>query len=156
MKATPKKPTTNLNFNSSLNNKTNMGKISNFTLKAPPKTNPNSLKNVVKVQETTPKKEIIRPYDTLEATPVTKKIHSSALLNLKTNKSLNSNNMGRVNSTHSTQPFQKIEHDFYVANTERGLWEKELQKNKTEKRIFSEKKNRQENVSNFGGINVVK
>jgi hypothetical protein len=142
MKANPK----NKSLSSQNVIKSNVGKN--------PKTNTTSLKNVGRLQETTWKNEINKFHGTLdwESTLVPKKLQSSPLINLNTN---NSNNLGRINTSNSIKPFQKVDHDFYVANTERGLWEKELQKNKTEKKIFSEKKIRQENLSNFGGINLV-
>ena len=74
--------------------------------------------------------------------------------NYKTNYSnYNSNIMGRINSL---QPFQKVDHDFYVEKTECSLWGKESNIIKAEKKIFSEKKLSNQNVSNFGGVNVVK
>jgi len=150
MKAPPK----NKSLSSQNVNKSGKGKNPNFNSKSFTNANATSFKNVVKLEEKTWQNAINKFHGTLEweSTLVPRKLQSSPLVNLKTD---NSKNLGKINTTNSITPFQKVEHDFYVTNTERGLWEKELQKNKTEKKIFSEKKIRQENLSNFGGINVV-
>jgi len=73
--------------------------------------------------------------------------------NYKTNySSYNSNTIGRINSL---RPFEKFDHEFYIEKTECSLWGKESSIIKAEKKIFSEKKLSNQNVSNFGGVNVV-
>jgi len=156
-----------INLNSNLNTNNNSplpNKNTNFTFKSSssknnPIYNTNSLHNQFNSEKNTKtENEMILASTQPEYTQSNTKSN-----NLRAKQSINLiHNMGRINSTNSAnstksaQPFKKLEHDFFVEKTE-NLWGKELQKIKTEKRIFenSNKKCIEENRMNFGGNNVV-